>query len=348
MCIDKNNFTSNVPDFLTCPICQNVMTDMIMVPCTVNFVTVYQSVGRKCMEEYMKLNNSKCFFCDKKYYPYEYHNLLNSFTSIKIHIDALSQLTIKCVNDCGWCDKYDKYVAHLDVCDFQKVECKYTRNYGNRRCDSILRKDESDHYNVCPYVLIHCDQCKQSYHKINEDKHIETSCELCNKNVYSCCLLQHKQIVCEKIELVCNYCNEKVLASNYEYHRQSECKKRYVVCKVCKNSYVFDDNSKHCETICEYCHIDTYKCMLNNHLETCDSVLMCCELCGEENIARRMLDYHFEESKWVHINLMCNKLNKLEVKCDDIDKTLKKIIKMFDKISDKFNMKTFDDQSDDE
>jgi hypothetical protein len=88
--------------------------------------------------------------------------------------------------------------------------------------------------------------------------------------------------------------------------------------------------------------------MLKKHLETCDRVLICCKLCDEKNIMKKELNYHFEQGMEKHIDLICDRIENLESEIADTNKTFKTIIKMLNNFADKFSMKTFDDQSDDE
>lgn len=337
MCIDITLFESEVPEFLICPICKNVMDDMAFLNCKELHI-----FGTECIANHIN-KSYKCFFaCDTTIYGSNYINR----TPIPYYVNELNKLALKCKNNCGWTGKCNEYKLHLLACPFQEIRCKYTYNYGDTQCQLLLRKDEQEHYQICPFYHITCDICnKTEQRRFYSQNHEKIGCDLCDEKINKCMLDKHKETECSNNKVKCS-CGDIIPSANIKNHKINECENRYIVCAYCHQTYMYKQKEYHDQlSDCSLCYGIRAECMISEHSKVCEGNLVACDICGLQCLRRELL-HHMRNDPLTHFQALNTNINDNRQKLEDIEEKLNAIIKGVKLIAKKFNIDEIEKETD--
>ena len=130
---------------------------------------------------------------------------------------------------CTWSGKYDDLRAHLDVCEYELIDCS------NDGCvDKIERHEIDDHRQVCAHRTIMCGHCNATIKATAMNNHLQqcpsiaVTCE-CGFNSRRQLIAGHREKDCPMTEIECEVigCNAKIMRRDYEKH-QDEAAKHHV------------------------------------------------------------------------------------------------------------------------
>lgn len=123
---------------------------------------------------------------------------------------------------CTWTSKYDDLRAHLNVCEYEVVDCS------NDGCaDKVERREMDTHQQVCVHRMTHCDHCNANVKATAMNNHLQqcpslhVTCE-CKLKCTRQSIAGHREKDCPLTEIQCEVigCNVKVMRKNYEKHEK--------------------------------------------------------------------------------------------------------------------------------
>jgi hypothetical protein len=121
---------------------------------------------------------------------------------------------------CSWTGKYDDLRAHLNVCEYEVIDCS------NDGCvDKLERREIETHRQVCNHRIAQCDHCNADIKATAMPDHlqrcpsIQVTCE-CNVICTRQSIAGHRERDCPLTEVPCEVigCNVKVMRKDYAKH----------------------------------------------------------------------------------------------------------------------------------
>ena len=159
-------FVITPPGALMCQLCQLVAREPQLSVCCGNNFCKSCLETRKSEESCPACTDNDCFF--------------TTFPN-KLSDREVKKLLILCKNNekgCGWRDELVNLEDHLNICEFEEIEC-------HQKCGMMIERPKMDDHviNGCPNRQVECEYCqtKGEYHVIMEQHKDE-----CSKRPLSC------------------------------------------------------------------------------------------------------------------------------------------------------------------
>jgi len=153
---------ASVPEFLECPLCCEVFTQVVESPCC------HKCFCYKCISDWIS-RSQNCPDCRKSLSSVE--KLIPNIPFQRL-VDELPAI---CDNSSLGCkDRITRGILqeHLKKCGFMMVKCQW----GGEQCPELLRKDYDLHKKDCTYRSVACKQCTMEVIFYQLEKHIDIEC----------------------------------------------------------------------------------------------------------------------------------------------------------------------------